>query len=91
MEKTTINLASDEIRDVIYGEADGFTLIESKVDGHWRHGSEEHAIVQRNSDKKFFRVNYRDSVKDTMEWSDMNEGGTFSEVFPIEKTITVYE
>ena len=88
MERETIKLSVDELHDIICGETDEFEEVLQKTTGHWRHGSEETMIVKRISDGKFFELNYRDSVKETMDFSDMNDGGDFEEVFP-EKTETI--
>lgn len=91
MEREKIELDVTELKDIVYGESDLFDIVHSETTGHWRHGSEETKVVKRLSDGKFFELNYRDSVKDSCEFQDMNYSGEYSEVFPEEKTITVYK
>ena len=91
MEKEKINLTVEELQDVVYGDTDEFDIILTETTGHWRHGSEETAIVKRISDNKFFKIDYRDSVKDECEFCDMNYDGEYTEVFPKEVTTIIYE
>lgn len=46
--------------------------------------------LKRVFDGKFFKIHYRDSVKETCEFMDMNSDGEYREVVPQEKTITIY-
>jgi|GEM_PF-4366746 len=91
MERETITLTVSELRDAVYGDSYDYNVIRSEITGTFRHGNENTAILQRVSDSKYFEVYYRDSVKDSCEFEDMNYGGTYKEVFPVTKTITVYE
>lgn len=85
-----ITLNPKEIQEIVFSENDNFNVVEHEVIGHWRHGTEETCVVKRISDGKYFRIYYRDSVKEEMEFEDMNYGRTFKEVFPTEKTIIVF-
>lgn len=90
MEREKIKLTVSELELIVYDESDAFKIIESNTVGTWRHGTEEVAIVQR-ADGKFFKIPYRDSVKDSCEFQDINYDGEYCEVFPRETVITVYE
>lgn len=49
-------------------------------------------IFKRVSDGKFFKINYENSVKDSMGWGECNYGDTIAiEVFPETQTITIYK
>lgn len=85
-----ITLNSGEVQEIVFSENDDFDVIEHEVIGHWRHGTEETCVVKRLSDGKYFRIYYRDSVKESMEFKDMNSGGTFKQVFPVEKLVTIF-
>lgn len=91
MEREKIKLTVEELQDVIHEDTEEFDVIHAETIGHWRHGSEETMIVKRISDNKFFRINYRDSVKDECEFCDMNYDGEYMEVFPKEVTTIIYE
>lgn len=91
MEREKIKLTAEEVKDIVYGDSSEFNVINSEITGTFRHGNENTAIIQRVLDDKFFSVDYRDSVKDSCEFEDMNYGGEYSEVFPVEKTIIIYE
>lgn len=91
MEKERIKLDVNETRDIVYQDTSAWDLIESEVLGHWRHGSENTGVFQRRSDGKFFRIHWRDSVKEMMDFEDMNYGVEAVEVFPKKITTTIYE
>ena len=99
MEREEIELTNDQWQDLVYEnciEIDGvvveFTEIDDIYDGSRRHTEDHHKILQRDSDKKFFRIDYENSVKDEMGWSECNYGNTEAvEVFPKEVTTIIYE
>ena len=71
---------------------ENFDLINQEILETFRHGNVNTAIIQRVSDKKFFKLDYRDSIKDEMDFEECNYGDfTLKEVFPKEITITIYE
>lgn len=80
-----------DLRDIVYGDSEEYDVISTEITDTFRHGNKNECIVQRISDKKYFKLYYRDSVKETCEWDDMNDDDEYFEVFPIEKTIIVYE
>lgn len=91
MEREKIKLTVTELQDIVYDESEDFDVVHHETTGTWRHGTEETTIARRVSDGKFFELNYRDSVKDECEFQDMNYDGEYTEVFPRETTITIYE
>ena len=91
MEREQIELGSDELCDIVYGDHDDWVVIERKIKGEWRHGTEHTGVFQRVADGKFFRMDWRDSPKDGCEWADMNYDCTAKEVVPREVTTTIYE
>lgn len=90
-ERVKIELTEYELQAIVYDDSEDFEVIKSKITGTFRHGNENTAIIKRLADGKFFKVHYRDSVKDECDFVDMNSTDTYVEVFPIEKTITDYE
>jgi len=91
MEREKIRLSVKEQRAAVYGDSELYELIQSEVTGSFRHGDENEAVVQRETDGKYFIICYRDSCKDECGFEDLNEDGDFYEVFPVEKTIIAYE
>lgn len=92
MEREEIKISAEDLRDIVYDDHEDWQEVESSVDGHWRHGTEHTGVFRRLVDGKFFRMDWRDSVKDECGWSDMNFGTfTFKEVFPKEVTTIIYE
>ena len=88
-DRLQIELSAEETGMVVHHDSDEFHVVKSEIIGEWRHGTEYVAIVKRVSDSKFFSIPYRESPKD-MDFTDMNYGGKFSEVFPEEVTIVAY-
>ena len=65
-------------------------LIEHKVDDGWRHGFYVTRIYQRDEDGTFWRASYRMSTDG--ETNELREGlARIAQVFPREKTVTIYE
>lgn len=86
-----ITLTTSQLQDIVFDDTEEYEMIVSEITGTFRHGNENEGIIKRNLDGKFFKAFFRDSVKDGMDWSDMNHGPfEFEEVFKSEKTITVY-
>lgn len=90
MEKEKISLSVDGLQEIVYNESEDYDVIKSETTGHWRHGAEEITIIQRVSDGKYFKINWRHVSKDECDFDDMNYDGDYEEVFPYEKTITEY-
>jgi hypothetical protein len=91
MEKEKIKLTVEELQDIVFDDSEEFDVIQHEIVGNWRHGTEETCIVKRITDGKCFRLNYRNSVKDSCEFQDMNYDDEYEEVFPVEETIIVYK
>lgn len=91
MEREKIKLTVSELQDAVYDDSSEFECIDSEITGTFRHGNDNTAILKRLYDNKFFKVTYRDSVKDECEFQDMNYDGEYEEVFPEEKTIIIYK
>jgi len=89
--KETIHLSVEELQDIVYDDHNDYKVITREITDTFRHGNENEAVIQRVSDGKYFKIYYRDSVKDTCMFEDMNYSSDYTEVFPVEKTIVVYE
>jgi hypothetical protein len=91
MTREKIKLTVSELNDCRCGDSTEYDLIKSEITGTFRHGNDNEAIIKRVSDGRLFKINYRDLVKDECEFQDMNYDEEYQEVFPVEKTIIVYE
>jgi hypothetical protein len=91
-EKENLKLSSKKVCNIVFGDDEEWDEIESSVEGTWRHGTEHTGVFQRISDKKFFRINWRNSPKDSMGFEDMNFSPIEAEeVFAKTKTVVYYE
>lgn len=91
MEREVLEIKVNDLSSIVHDDHEDFNVIESNTTGHWRHGSEETTIVQRVSDGKYFKINWRDSVKDECMFTDMNSNGSYIEVFPHTIETTIYK
>lgn len=89
MEKIKLNVF--QLNELVCGDNKEYAIISREITGTFRHGNENDAIVKRTSDGKFFRVSYRDSVKETCDFEDINHDGEYHEVIPIETVVTIYK
>ena len=99
-ERDVIKLDSNQHNMVCvesYLEIDGKEVeIEDVSEEHvatYRHDEEWHKIFKVVETGKFYGINYRTSVKDSMGWQECNFGDQYEavEVFPETKTITIYK
>ena len=92
MNKEKLILTSEQGRDIVYGDDSNFVTIEDKIVGTRRWSIEYEIVVQRKSDGKYFKDNYRRGATESQderpyEYLEPN----FTEVFPVTKTYIVYE
>ncbi|MDA3854965.1 MAG: hypothetical protein PF569_01805 [Candidatus Woesearchaeota archaeon] len=81
MKRERIKLTNNQWENLVYEcclEIDSveFEEIDDVYDGSRRHTEDHHKILQRESDMKFFRLDYEISVKDEMGWEECNYGDT---------------
>ena len=91
-ERERIRLTVQDAREAIYGDHGDFAVIEDKIT-HTSRWSEHHlSTIMRISDGKFFQTMYSRGLTESQDERpfDYSEP-VFNEVFPIIKTITVYE
>ena len=91
MVKEKLSLTPEEAQLVVTGEHHVLIEVETKMIGHWRHGTTHTTIFRRRGDKKFFRLEWNDSAKDGMTFADMNYCMVATEVFPKTVTTIIYE
>jgi hypothetical protein len=90
MEREEIQISAEDLCNIVYDDHEDWEEVQSEVDGHWRHGTEHTGVFKRISDGKFFRMNWRQSPKDSMDFADMNYDCVATEVFPVKVTKTEY-
>lgn len=102
-----LKVTPEEARDIVfeggYGPWDnslgdktpgyeGFKKISEEMINHSRWAVGYHVILQRESDGKFFSSSYEVGATESQDQSPYDyDEPEFREVFPVTKTITVYE
>ncbi len=81
-----------DAREIIFGDHLGFNLVSTEIIDHQRWSVHSEAIVQRIADSKFFRTRYSQGATESQDERPFEfETPVFTEVIPVQKTITVYE
>ena len=93
MEKEQLQITKEQAADLANGDYDNtiFEVISNKIVGTSRWTGRYELIIKRLSDGKFFKDHYQTGLTESQdegayEYSEPK----FLEVFPVEKTITVY-
>lgn len=92
MNREKLNLTSEQGRDIVYGDDSNFVIVEDRIVGTRRWSVVYEIVVQRKTDGKYFKDNYRRGATEMQdespyEYSEPN----FTEVYPVTKTYIVYE
>lgn len=92
MSREKLILTKEQGRQIIFGDTDDFIEIENEITSKARWADEHRIVIQRKSDGKYFADYYRTGATESCderpyEWDEPN----FTEVFPIQQIITVYE
>ena len=92
MKREQFILDTDDAREVVYGDHPDFKTIENEMIDSSRWSLHYKIVVQRLSDSKYFSSAYSKGATEMQDERPYdNEHAVFTEVFPVEKTITVYE
>ena len=91
--KETLKLKAEEARLIAYGDHELFEDVTSEITSVTRWSICYEKIIKRISDGVFFKMNYRVGATEMQEESPYEWDTTVSlpEVYPIEKTVVVYE
>lgn len=92
MEREKLRLTPEEAREILWNQNKNFKIIKNEIVDTSRWSVNYDLIVQRISDGKFFNDGYSKGAtesQDEMSWEFTTPD--FTEVFPVEKTIVVYE
>lgn len=92
IEREQLTLTGEEGRRIIYEDHEDFELVTSEIVDNSRWSILYEDVYQRLSDKKFFKTTYRKGATELQDERPYEYGdAVFKEVFPVEKTIIVYE
>lgn len=88
-----LDIIAQDARELIQGEIlDGLEIVEDIQIGRQRWCIVHRIVVKRVSDGKFFSSKYNEPATESQEWNNWEyDEPNFTEVFPVEKTVIVYE
>jgi hypothetical protein len=91
--KETLTLKAKEARSIAYGDHELFEDVVSTITSVTRWSICYEKIIKRISDGVFFKMNYRVGATEMQDESpyEWEDEVSIPEVFPVEKTIIVYE
>lgn len=92
MEREKLVLTKKEAQAIVWEDTNEYETISDEVIDTRRWSADHEIVIKRLSDGKFFMDNYSRGLTESQdespyEYSDPD----FTEVFPVEKTIIVYE
>lgn len=91
-EREKLVLTPEEGRSIVYDDHDDFELISKEITDTSRWSIFYENIYKRISDGKFFKTNYSEGATECQDESPYEyDDAVFEEVFPVEKTVIVYE
>jgi hypothetical protein len=70
--------------------SEGIEVVQQEIDGQTRWGIVFVVVVKRISDGTFWRAFYEEGATENQE-GDYDDDIEFNQVYPVEKTVTVYE
>jgi hypothetical protein len=91
--KETLSLKAEEARLIAYGDHELFEDVTSEITDTTRWSVCYGKIAKRIFDGKFFKLNYEVGATEMQDESpyEWEDEVSIPEVFPVEKTIIVYE
>lgn len=87
-----LKVTKEQANELIWGDLEGFSLVEDTITDTSRWSVYHRLVIKRESDSKLFADNYgigATEYQDERPWQD--DEPAFEEVFPVEKTIIIYE
>lgn len=92
MEREVLEFSNEDAKDIAYGDHDDFNVVSDEMIDHRRWSITHEVIVQRISDSKYFKSQYSIGATESQDQFAYDyDDPKFTQVFPIEKTIIVYE
>jgi hypothetical protein len=91
-ERETVTFSKEVARELEYGSDTRFEVVENILYGHSRWSLQYRMTIKRKLDGRYFQSTYSRGATEAQyeqpfEYSDP----VFSEVFPVEKSVIVYE
>ncbi len=91
MEREILKFSKEEGRNIVYNDYPDFLIVEKFVESTSRWSTYYRIIVKRKSDGKFFESAYSEGSTEMQDESPYEySDAEFSEVVPLQKTITYY-
>lgn len=91
--KTTLKVSAETARDIVYGDHEDFEEVQCKIIDKSRWSDVYAYVGKRLSDGKFFKTTYRQGSTESQDERafEYEKEAEFTEVFPVEKKVIVYE
>lgn len=92
MEREKLTLTKREAQESIWGDLEGFKLVENKITSTSRWSIHYELVIQRELDGKYFRDYYTVGATEQQDEGPFEyDEPDFNEVFPVEKVIVDFE
>lgn len=93
MEKTILKLTPEEGRSIVWDDHDDFEKVETNIVDVTRWSVVYENIYKQKSNGKFFRTSYSVGATESQDEQPYEyvKEAVFTEVFPVEKLVTVYK
>ena len=92
MEREVLKLTSEEGRNIVYGDTNEYEIVKDEISNNGRWSIYHDIIIKRKSDGKFFSDSYSEGATEMQDESPYEyDTPNFTEVFPVEKKVIVYE
>lgn len=89
--RETIKMDTDEAILLLTGDHENFKTISDDIVDQGRWSTYHEMILQRLSDQKFFKTDYSTGSTEQQDDPPFEYGAKLTEVFAIQKMVTVYE
>jgi hypothetical protein len=92
IKRDKLSLSVEEACELISDDLDGFKVVSDEIEDTHRWSISHRVVVQRLSDGKYFSDYYSVGATESQDESPFEyEPPNFIEVFPVEKTVIVFE
>lgn len=92
MERENFTLETEEAQEIVSRDHRGYEVVSEETTGNSRWSIHRKIIVKRISDGLFFESNYSEGATEMQDEAPYEYGDAdFNQVFPVEKTVIVYE
>ena len=92
MEREKLKLTGEQARTILWSDDCNFEVVSDDIIGKSRWSIQHEIVIKRLSDGRFFKDNYSKAATENQDESPWEyTEPDFTEVFPKEKTIIIYE